>query len=88
MDPAAVIAILTSAVATLFGALLFQMRQQLADWKRLYELEVSKHDKTREAASADSRENAKSLRELADFLHELPRRRQDWDAAEPARGRT
>lgn len=89
MDPTIVslVAIVSPMIAALFGAYTLAMRQSRQDWKGLYEQERSDHKETRKAASDDSLKNSESIRELADFLHELPRRTDDWANRSPGRGR-
>lgn len=80
MDPTIVslIAAFSSAIAALFGALMVSMRQQREDWKKLYDNEKVDHKETLKEASKQTQENARAVRDLADFIHELPRRREDW----------
>lgn len=83
MDPTltTVIAIASSVVSAIFGALMVSMRTQIADWKKLYTDERADHKATLEKSAQVQQETSKSVRELADFLHELPRRRQDYETS-------
>lgn len=78
MDPSALVAMMASAVAGLFGALMLTMRQQREDWKGLYTEERKEHNETRTKAAQDVRDNAETVRELTQVLKEIPRRREDW----------
>lgn len=80
MDPTvtSLAAIFSTAIAALFGALMISMRQQREDWKGLFENEKADHKETLKQASVQTQENSRAVRELADFIHELPRRREDW----------
>jgi hypothetical protein len=81
MDPTVIVTMLSTAIAALFGALVYTMRQQRDDWKGLFEKERDSHDKTRETSATEARSNAEAIRELADFIKSLPRRKTD--AEEP-----
>jgi len=85
MDPAVIVAMLSSAVAALFGALVFTMRQQREDWKALYDKESEKHEETRKTASAEVREAMTAIREIrslmGDLMARFPKRRDDPQAS-------
>lgn len=87
MDPAiaTIVTIFSTAIAALFGALMISMRQQREDWKGLFESEKADHKATLQQASEQNQKNTQAVRDLADFLHELPRRSGDWNASESRR---
>lgn len=84
MNPEVVVSLLSTAVAALFGALMFTLRQQREDWKGLYDQEAKAHAETRLSAAADAKENTAAIRDLTTslketmaFIHKLPRRATD-----------
>lgn len=77
-ETTALLAIFTPAIAALFTALMLALRQQRDDWKDLYLAEKKDHKDTLAAAAVTATSNSEALKELADFLHELPRRQEDW----------
>lgn len=79
MNPEVMVSVLSAAIAGLFGALMLSMRQQREDWKALYEAERTDHKETRKAAAEEGRNNAASIQNIAKFLDDLPKRRDDWD---------
>lgn len=72
------ITVFSTAVAALFGALVLSLRQQREDWKGLFDQERAERKQALKEAADNTQENAQALRALADFIHELPRRREDW----------
>lgn len=75
------------AIAALFAALVAALRQRGEDWKGLYDNKEKELAQVRLEAAEDQRENAAAIRELAAFIHELPRRREDWAVSQqPASG--
>lgn len=80
MDPtvASLVTMFSTAIAALFGALMYSMRQQSETWKKLYDTEKADHKVTLKEASSQTQENARAVRDLAEFIHELPRRKEDW----------
>jgi hypothetical protein len=81
MDPTVVslVAIFSPAVAALFAAYTWAMKQSREDWKQLFLEERKDHKETREKASDNSAKNSAAYEKLADFIEDLPRRRGDWD---------
>jgi hypothetical protein len=82
------IVMLGGAISVLFGIVVATLRQNSETWKGLYLDEKSDHQETRKSAAAESRENAQTLKELAAFIHNLPRRAGDWTPLDEERRRS
>lgn len=87
MDPtvASLVTVFSTAIAALFGAFYTQVRRQAADWERLYREEKADHKDTLKAAATVGQQNSQAIHELAEFIHELPRRREDWARSQDSR---
>lgn len=70
---------LIAAVSALFGIVVALFRQQLADWKELYNAEKAEHKETKKADAELLRENTKSLNVIADYIFALPKRQADFN---------
>lgn len=89
MNPEVVVSLLSTAVAALFGALMFTMRQQREDWKTLYDQEYKAHEQTRLEGIAEAKQNTAaiqgltgSLQEVVSYIQTLPRRSNDVELRE------
>lgn len=87
MDPTVVsiVAIFSPAIAALFGAYTLAMKQGRDDWKQLFLDERKEHKETREKASTEAAKNSAAYEKLANFIEDLPRRREDWHSLEGRR---